>query len=181
VNGASTPAASCFGLPFPTSIYIGHPAWKRMGTRAGYSTVNGIFITVICLTSSMEPTAWAVPADAGLAIVVWIGVIIMVQAFEATPSRHWPAVVLGLVPVLLKRVSFLVKNAFRVAGHGSTPGMKFSPKITEGFLASGMFIEGLFAVEQGAFYCLIVLAAVSVFTSRSGWRRRQVGRLRRRD
>lgn len=111
----------------------------------------------------MALTAWAVPADAGLAIIVWIGVIIMVRAFEATPSRHWPAVALGLAPVLLMWVSFLVRNAFRVAGYGSTPGMEFSPKITEGFLASGMFNEGLFAVEQGAFSCSIVLATVTVY------------------
>ncbi len=163
VNGASTLAAACFGSPFPTSIYIGHPAWKRMGARAGYSTVNGIFITAICLTGSMALTAWAVPADAGLAIIVWIGVIIMVQAFEATPSRHWPAVVLGLAPVLLMWVSFVVKNALRVAGYGATPGMEFSPKLAEKFQASGTFIEGLFAVEQGAFYCSIVLATVTVF------------------
>jgi len=163
VNGASTLAAACFGSPFPTSIYIGHPAWKRMGARAGYSTVNGIFITAICLTGSMALTAWAVPADAGLAIIVWIGVIIMVQAFEATPSRHWPAVVLGLAPVLLMWVSFVVKNALRVAGYGATPGIEFSPKLAEKFQASGTFIEGLFAVEQGAFYCSIVLATVTVF------------------
>jgi AGZA family xanthine/uracil permease-like MFS transporter len=162
VNGGSTLLAACFGSPFPTSIYIGHPAWKRMGARSGYSTLNGIFITLVCVTGSMALTAWAVPADAGLAIIVWIGVIIMVQSFEATPTKHWPAVVLGIAPVLLMWVSFSVKNAVRLGGAGTTTGAEFSPKLVEGFHASGTAIEGVFAVEQGAFYCSIVLATVTV-------------------
>lgn len=163
MNGASTLAAACFGSPFPTSIYIGHPAWKRMGARAGYSTLNGIFITALCLTGSMALVAWAVPADAGLAIIVWIGVIIMVQSFEATPQRHWPAVVLGFAPVLLMWVTFVVKNALRVGGYGTGPGEAYGPPLLAAFHGSGTFVEGLFAAEQGAFYCSIVLAAVTVF------------------
>ena len=163
VNGASTLAAACFGSPFPTSIYIGHPAWKRMGARAGYSTLNGIFITVVCLTGSMALIGWAVPADAGIAIIVWIGVIIAVQSFESTPAKHWPAVVLGMGPVLLMWVAFFSKNALRIAGMGTTPGQEFSPKLVDAFHASGTLIEGVFAVEQGAFYCSVVLAAVTVF------------------
>jgi AGZA family xanthine/uracil permease-like MFS transporter len=163
VNGASTLLAACFGSPFPTSIYIGHPAWKRMGARAGYSTLNGLFITAVCLTGSMALTAWAVPADAGIAIIVWIGVIIAVQSFEATPAKHWPAVVVGMAPVLLMWLSFFAKNALRVGGVGTEAGREFSPKLVEAFHATGTPVEGVFAAEQGAFYCSIVLATVTVF------------------
>jgi AGZA family xanthine/uracil permease-like MFS transporter len=162
VNGLGTFAAACFGTPFPTSIYLGHPAWKRMGARAGYSTLNGVFITLLCLTGSMAYVAWAVPADAGLAIIIWIGLIICVQAFEVTPQRHWPAVVLGTTPVILAWATFFTKNALRLAGYGSTPGLEFSPKLVEAFHASGTFIDGGFAIEQGTFYCALVLATVTV-------------------
>ncbi len=162
VNGLGTFAAACFGSPFPTSIYIGHPAWKRMGARAGYSTLNGAFITLLCLTGSMAYVAWAVPADAGLAIIIWIGLIICVQAFEVTPQRHWPAVVLGTTPVILAWATFFTKNALRLGGYGSTPGLEFSPKLLAAFHASGTFIDGGFALEQGTFYCALVLATVTV-------------------
>ncbi len=161
VNGLCTFAAACFGSPFPTSIYIGHPAWKRMGARAGYSTLNGVFITAVCLTGSMALISWAVPADAGLAIVVWIGLIITVQSFEVTPSRHWPAVVLGMVPVIMAWATFFTKNAMRIAGQGKGP--EFSQGLVDAFHANGTFIEGGFAVEQGTFYCALVLATVTVF------------------
>ena len=71
--------------------------------------------------------------------------------------------VLGLAPVLLMWVTFLVKNALRVGGYGAAPGEAYGAPLLAAFHASGTFVKGLFAVEQGAFYCSIVLAAVTVF------------------
>jgi AGZA family xanthine/uracil permease-like MFS transporter len=162
VNGICTFAAACFGSPFPTSIYIGHPAWKRMGARAGYSTANGLFITLVCLTGAMAPIAWAVPADAGLAIIIWIGFIITIQAFESTPQRHWPAVIMGMVPVILAWATFSMKSAARVAGAGSPGGPAFGPKLLDAFHDRGILIDGGFAIEQGTFVCALILATITV-------------------
>jgi AGZA family xanthine/uracil permease-like MFS transporter len=161
-NGICTFAAACFGSPFPTSIYIGHPAWKRMGARAGYSTVNGIFITLICLTGAMSPIAWAVPADAGLAIIIWIGFIITIQAFEATPQRHWPAVLMGMVPVILAWVTYSMKSAARYAGVASGTPAVFGPDLLAAFHQGGVPIEGGFAIEQGTFVCALIVSTITV-------------------
>jgi hypothetical protein len=114
-NGLCTFAAACFGSPFLTSIYIGHPAWKRMGARAGYSTLNTVFMAVVCFTGSLAAIGWAVPAEEGIAIVVWIGLNITVQAFDATPQRQRPAVIIGMVPVVISWATFNVKNGIRIA------------------------------------------------------------------
>ncbi len=37
-----TLVASLFGSPFPTLIYIGHPGWKSVGARVGYSWATGV-------------------------------------------------------------------------------------------------------------------------------------------
>jgi AGZA family xanthine/uracil permease-like MFS transporter len=161
VNGLCTFAAACFGSPFPTSIYIGHPAWKRMGARAGYSTLNAVFMTAVCFTGSLAAIGWAVPAEAGIAIIVWVGLIITVQAFEATPQRQWPAVVIGMVPVVLSWATFNVKNGIRIAGSGTLPD--FSQALVDRFHAAGTFIDGGFAVEQGAFFAALILSAATVF------------------
>jgi AGZA family xanthine/uracil permease-like MFS transporter len=163
VNGLCTMAAACFGSPFPTSIYIGHPAWKRMGARAGYSTANAIFVTAICLTGAMALIVWAVPPDAGLAIMIWIGFIITIQAFETTDRRHWPAVLMGMVPVILAWVTFGMKTATRIgAGAASTTAI-FSPALVSSFHQAGFAIEGGFALEQGTFCCALLLSAITVF------------------
>src|ERR1700730_12362627 len=95
VNGAVSIAAAVFGSAFPTTIYIGHPGWKALGARAGYSVMNGAFMTIICVTGTLAWIAWAIPIDAGMAIVVWIGIVISAQAFQTTPRAHAPAVVVG--------------------------------------------------------------------------------------
>jgi AGZA family xanthine/uracil permease-like MFS transporter len=158
-NGLCTFVAACFGSPFPTSIYIGHPAWKRMGARAGYSTLNAVFMTAVCFTGSMAAIGWAVPAEAGIAIIVWVGLIISVQAFEATPQRQWPAVIVGMAPVVISWATFNVKNGIRIAGTGS----EFSLALVDRFHAAGTYIDGGFAVEQGAFFAALILSSATVF------------------
>jgi AGZA family xanthine/uracil permease-like MFS transporter len=159
-TGLSTLGAACFGSPFPVGIYIGHPAWKRMGARAGYSTLNAVFMTVVCLTGSLAAIGWAVPVQAGIAIFIWIGLIITIQAFEATPPRHWPAVIMGMIPVLISWVTFSIKSGIRIAGTG--PDFSFSPAVLDRFHAAGTFIDGGFAVEQGAFFAALILSAATV-------------------
>lgn len=163
-NGLCTIAAACFGSPFPTSIYIGHPAWKRMGARAGYSTANAAFVTAVCLTGAMTLLVWAVPPEAGSAIIIWIGLIITIQAFEATERRHWPAVIMGMVPVILAWVTFAMKTAARIGADSvAHPSGQFSPALVAGFHRAGFAIEGGFALEQGTFCCALILSAVTVF------------------
>jgi two-component system, cell cycle sensor histidine kinase and response regulator CckA len=40
VNGLGSIVAAMFGSAFPTTIYIGHPGWKALGARAGYSVLK---------------------------------------------------------------------------------------------------------------------------------------------
>jgi AGZA family xanthine/uracil permease-like MFS transporter len=132
-----------------------------MGARAGYSTLNAVFMTAVCFTGSLAAIGWAVPAEAGIAIIVWVGLIITVQAFEATPQRQWPAVIIGMVPVVISWATFNVKNGIRIASNGG--GFAWSQLMVDRFHAAGSFIAGGFAVEQGAFFAALILSAATVF------------------
>ena len=125
VNGIGSIAAAIFGSVFPTTIYIGHPGWKALGARAGYSVLNGAFMTIICLTGTVAWIAWAIPIDAGMATVLWIGMVISAQAFQATPREHVPAVVMGLLPGIGAWGALMAKNGLRAAGLSGT-GKPFS-------------------------------------------------------
>ena len=122
INGIGSIAAALFGSAFPTTIYIGHPGWKALGARAGYSVLNGAFITIICVTGTLAWIAWAIPIDAGMAIVLWIGIVISAQAFQATPREHAPAVVVGLLPGIGAWGALMAKNGLRAAGLGGPAG-----------------------------------------------------------
>ena len=162
VNGFGSVAAALFGSPFPTTIYIGHPGWKALGARAGYSILNGAFVTAIALTGTVALIAWAVPIDAGMAIVLWIGIVMTAQAFQATPAAHAPAVVVGLMPALAAWGAGLAKAGLRAAGVGAPGGPPFSPALEGAFLASDTWIRGAFALEQGFIFTSMILAAATV-------------------
>ncbi len=100
VNGLSTIIAALFGSCYPTTIYIGHPGWKALGARAGYSTLNGFVMVGLALFGLLGVVAAVIPIEAGAAIVLWIGIIITAQAFRATPEEHAPAVAVGLFPAI---------------------------------------------------------------------------------
>ncbi|MDZ4726256.1 MAG: NCS2 family permease [Leptospira sp.] len=112
VNGAGTLLGTLFGSPFPTTIYIGHPGWKGLGAKHGYSVLNGIFMSVICFLGLMGLLQAIVPVEAGMAIVLWIGIVIAAQAFQATPKNHAPAVVVGLLPALAGWAVLIFQNVF---------------------------------------------------------------------
>jgi AGZA family xanthine/uracil permease-like MFS transporter len=162
VNGLGTLAAALFGSCFPTTIYIGHPGWKAMGSRAGYSVLNAVFATVVCLGGLLPHIAWAVPVDAGMAIVLWIGLVITAQAFQATPRSHAPAVVVGLLPGVAAWGALMAKNGLRAAGTGVPGGPPFSPALVDAFAASDTWIHGAFALEQGFIFTATTLAAATV-------------------
>ncbi len=162
VNGIGTLVAAFFGSCFPTTIYIGHPGWKAMGARAGYSVLNGVFFALIGLTGTLAFIAWAVPIDAGMAIVLWIGLVITAQAFQATPREHAPAVVVGLLPGVAAWGALMAKNGLRAAGMGIPGGPPFSEALIPAFLASDTWIHGVFALEQGFIFTAMILSAATV-------------------
>lgn len=162
VNGLGTLAACFFGSCFPTTLYIGHPGWKAMGARAGYSVLNGAFMTVICLTGTVGWIAWAVPIDAGLAIVLWIGIVMGAQAFQATPRAHAPAVVVGLLPSLAAWGVAMIKGGLHAGGVGVPGGPPFSPTLLEVFQRSDLWLEGGLRLEQGFILSSVLLAAATV-------------------
>lgn len=162
VNGIGTIAACAFGSCFPTTLYIGHPGWKSMGARAGYSVLNGMFMSLICLSGTLSYIAWLVPVDAGLAIILWIGIVIAAQAFQATPNHHAPAVVVGMLPGLAAWGAFMAKSGLHAAGLGNANGPPFSNALLGEFAKADLWMEGAFALEQGAVFSATILAAITV-------------------
>ncbi|EDM78011.1 hypothetical protein PPSIR1_19419 [Plesiocystis pacifica SIR-1] len=160
VNGAGSIVAALFGSCFPTTIYIGHPGWKAMGARAGYSVANAVFVTLVCLSGTLAWITWAVPVDAGMAIVLWIGLVITAQAFQATPKEHAPAVVIGLLPGVAAWGAMMAKSGLRAAGMGN-PDQPFNEALIEAFPAD-TWIDGAFALEQGFIFTAMILATVTV-------------------
>lgn len=155
VNGLGTIAAACFGSVFPTTIYIGHPGWKRMGAGSGYSVANGVVTTFLCLLGLVGFISALIPVEAGAAILLYIGVTIAAQAFQATPREHAPAIVVGFFPALAAWGLLVLEGALRAAGTNIE-------KVGLSALAFQLPIKGLISLDRGFIFTSMILAAMTV-------------------
>jgi AGZA family xanthine/uracil permease-like MFS transporter len=164
VNGAATIVAAALGSCFPTTIYIGHPGWKRMGAGWAYSAWNGIFFAVIALTGLIGPIARIVPIEAAMAILVWIAVVITAQAFRATPAEHAPAVVIGMLPGIAAWGWFLIEMTFGAArARAWLPAAADLPAFVDGLAATTIpYVRGLLTLKAGFLFSATLLAAIAV-------------------
>ena len=151
-NGIGTLCAACFGSAFPTTIYIGHPGWKAIGARSGYSALNGILISALCLIGGVSLVLKFIPLEAILGILLWISVIITAQAFQETPKRHALAVAAGLIPSLAAWALLIVQTSVRAAG---STLFAAAPKF-----GADLFIYGVIALAQGFIITSMVLSAI---------------------
>ncbi|KAA3607455.1 MAG: NCS2 family permease [Candidatus Scalindua sp. AMX11] len=155
-NGIGSVVASLFGSCFPTTIYIGHPGWKAMGARRGYSILNGFFMTAICFTGVITIILRLVPIEAGIGILLWIGIVIVAQAFQETPKHHAMAVAIGLFPAIAAWGLLMVDGALRSAGTTLFIVGKDAFKNT-------IAIDGMISLERGFIFTSMILASISVY------------------
>jgi adenine/guanine/hypoxanthine permease len=163
VNGIGSLVAAAFGSCFPTTIYIGHPGWKAMGARAGYSVLNGVFFCVIALLGLSHAIAAIVPIEAGMAIVLWIGIVITAQAFQACKPEHAPAVALGLFPAIAGWGVLILSQTLGAVGMAQQD-FALADRVLgkpEAFMAVGLHLPGLVALSQGFMLTCLIWAGAS--------------------
>jgi len=163
-NGAGTLLAAGLGSPFPTTIYIGHPGWKAMGARWGYSLLNGTVITALCLFGGVGLVMKVVPMEAMIGILLWIGIIITAQAYRDVPRMHFLGVAFGLVPALAAWLLLNIETTLRVTGNSLfDAAAKFTP--------DSIALAGVFALNQGFILTSMIFAALLVYAAERQWHR----------
>ena len=155
INGIGSLLASFLGSCFPTTIYIGHPGWKALGARRGYSLLSGVFFCIICFTGILGWILRWVPFEAGIGILLYIGVVIMAQAFQESPKGHAVAVAVGIIPALAAWGLLLIENTLRAQG---TSLPQLGLEAFQGFLP----IRGIIHLERGFVFTSMILASISV-------------------
>ena len=75
------------GNPFINAVYIGHPGWKAMGGRIGYSAATGVMVIVLSWFGIIALMLALIPVVAISPILLYIGMLIGAQAFQETPKQ----------------------------------------------------------------------------------------------
>jgi AGZA family xanthine/uracil permease-like MFS transporter len=98
-----------------------------------------------------------IPVVAILPILLYIGMLIGSQAFQETPARHAPAIILALVPQLAAWGQNQVDGALGAAGTSAAAiGLDKLAQV-------GVLYRGLEVMGGGATLAGIVLGAITVF------------------
>lgn len=156
-DGAVSMVGCLMGNPFINAVYIGHPGWKSMGGGIGYSAVTGLVILACCVFGVLSLLLALIPVVAILPILLYIGMLIGAQAFQESPARHAPAIILALVPHLAAWARNLIDGALSVAG---TSAQQLD---AEQLASAGVLYHGLEVLGGGAILGGLVLGAIAVF------------------
>ncbi|HEY6872929.1 MAG TPA: MFS transporter [Geobacteraceae bacterium] len=152
VEGIATLLAGMCGGVIQSCPYIGHPAYKEMGGRAGYTLATALFIGLGGVLGYLSFFVDLLPEAAVAPILIFIGIEITAQAFEATPRRHYRAVALAFLPAIAYLVqieyglllSGLGKKASDLTGELLT-GYQSTLLLGNGFIVTSLLWGASFA------------------------------------
>ena len=102
-------AGICGGVAQSTP-YIGQPAYKRMGSRAGYTLLTGLFIGLGGILGYVSFFVELIPRAVLAPILIFVALDIVVQSFLACPARHAPAVAFAFFPTVARLLSIKLGN-----------------------------------------------------------------------
>jgi AGZA family xanthine/uracil permease-like MFS transporter len=145
------------GNPFINAVYIGHPGWKAMGGRIGYSAGTGIMVILLCWFGTISLMLALIPTVAILPILLYIGMLIGSQAFQETPKSHAPAIVLSLTPHMANWGMTIINGALAAAGIFSV-----SEELAGKMVNQGVLYYGLQTLGGGSILAGLILGAIAV-------------------
>jgi AGZA family xanthine/uracil permease-like MFS transporter len=159
------------GNPFINAVYIGHPGWKAMGGRIGYSAATGIMVVVLAWFGIISVLLALVPVVAISPILLYIGMLIGAQAFQTTPLKHAPAIVLALTPHLAAwaklQIDTMLGSTLDAAEKVGAMAPDRIAAVKSAALASlpqqGVLYHGLEVLGGGSILAGLVLGAIGVF------------------
>jgi AGZA family xanthine/uracil permease-like MFS transporter len=156
-DGVVSLVGCLMGNPFINAVYIGHPGWKSMGGRIGYSAATGVVVLVLAWFGIISVMVSLIPVVAISPILLYIGMLIGAQAFQETPRSHAPAIVLALMPHVAAWGKLQIDNVLGAAG--TTAAQVGYDKL----LQTGVLYEGMSVLGGGSILGGLILGAIAVF------------------
>lgn len=156
MDGLFTCLGSLLGTPFPNTVYFGHPGWKRIGARAGYSLIVGAVTLVLCSSGLTSFLAELIPYEAVIILLIYIGLVSGAQSFEVSKRKFHVAILLGFIPLLFSYIYSQIESALAAAGSSVTAVG------AEAFNRQSLAIMGIGALQAGSFLSSLLWTAILI-------------------
>jgi adenine/guanine/hypoxanthine permease len=143
-EGVATLVGGLFGGVIQSTPYFGHPAYKAMGARAGYTLATALFVGAAGICGYFDWIFFLIPKAVVFPILIFIGLEITAQSFHATPARHYVAVTLACVPALAYLALITLNQVLPEVGK---PFADLKPQ-TQHWIATMTMLSGGFIVTS---------------------------------
>jgi AGZA family xanthine/uracil permease-like MFS transporter len=159
-------AGLCGGVAQSTP-YIGHPAYKNMGARIGYTLLTGICIGLGGFFGQISFVIELIPRAALAPILVFVALDIVIQSFHAVPKKHAAAVAFSFFPSIARMLGIELSK-IPVIPEGAVPELQTIVALGNGFIITAMLWGGFLAKLidrnlKGVTIYLLILAGLSFF------------------
>lgn len=161
-DGLGTMIGAIFGSPFPTTAYIGHPAYKRMGAHSGYIIGVGLVIPFAAFFGLLAFLNNLIPVAAAAPVLVFVALSLITNTAQSVKPAHMAAVSIAMMPHVS---SFLVVKWGSLMGALGATGVEGLPRLgddalTAALLQQGAHFDGHLALSQGAILTGLIWGAI---------------------
>ncbi|HBR96446.1 MAG TPA: xanthine/uracil/vitamin C permease [Gammaproteobacteria bacterium] len=164
-DGVGTAIGGLFGSPFPTTVYIGHPAYKRMRAGTGYILAVGLIFFIGALFGLVAFLGNLIPEAAVAPILVFVGISIISVSFRSVSPAHHIAIAIAFLPHVSAIIAVKwgsVMNALGDLGLENVPGLLDSDFIAA-MQTQGAHVLGQTTLANGAIVSGMLWGAFAVF------------------
>ena len=165
-DGIGAIGGAFLGSPFPPSVYIGHPGWKAMGGRIGYSFATGAGVAVMCFLGLAGLLLSLIPLVAIIPILLFIGMVIGSQAFQESPKRHAPVIVLAILPSIAEWANNQVNTTLNTTAKTLGVSDKLPevlPDLLGNLSQANVLLKAMGTAGGGAVLAGLLLGAIGAF------------------
>ncbi|CAF2131389.1 unnamed protein product [Rotaria magnacalcarata] len=161
-DGVGTIIASLFGSFLGMTVYIGHPAFKRMGARQAYSVINCLTYLLLCFFGIIPLVLKIITVTSVNPVLIFIGTFICAETLAITPPRHYPAFLLGLTPVIADWAqSTIISSVSAAYANFTITNVDFTLNVTSQI--TGFSYSGLSNLAGGSLLQCIFLTTILIY------------------
>lgn len=153
----ATILGACFGCCYPNGVFIGHPAYKRLGAKTSYSLINGIVIALLSVFGMFKFISTIVPISAVTPILIFVGIIMLEIAFVEVEKEYVSAVGISLIPFIPEFAKEQIDSALTAVN------VSITPDVIAALHASGINYTGYSLLAYGTILISMYIASAVVF------------------
>lgn len=155
-DGLSTILGSLFGNPFPTTMYLGHPGWKKIGARSAYALMMALtYIT--CFLGLPLFLLSIVPYEVIIVLLIFVGITVSIEVVDYLDKEMSGVIFLSLFPFIAQYIHNNLDSVFR----------SLNMDIVEIANKSGTMLSGILNLSYGAFTSSLLYSAFIAYIYKS--------------